>query len=405
MPEFFYTARTAEGKLKRDRINMKDEQSLANYLRTQGYILTSAKPAAEAQEGFLKKFLGGLSGVSVVEKIFFTQNLEVMLRTGFSLAAALKTIGDQTENKRMKQVIINLQQDVENGIAFSTALGRHPRIFGELFVNMVAAGEASGKLDEVLKRLTDQMRKDHALIAKVRSALTYPAIVIFAMIVIGIVMMTFVIPKLLEIFADAQVQLPLPTRILIWMTHVLTSYGIFLLFGVLVIAFVLYRFKKTYRGKRFFHLVMLKMPIASKIIKNINIARFTRTLSSLLKTDIPIVQTFQIISKTLGNVYYSAAVMETSEQVKKGISIMKSLETKRELFPPIVTQMISVGEESGSLDTISEEIAKFYEEAVDQTMQNLSTIIEPVLVLFLGAAVAGLALAVILPIYSLSEAI
>lgn len=405
MPEYIYTARTAEGSLKKDKMVMKDEQALANYLRGQGLILTSAKIVKKGKESFLNSLLSRLSRIPVVQKIFFTQNLEVMIRTGFSLASALKTISQQTENKRFKEVIVNIQRDVESGVAFSNALAKYPHIFSELFVNMIASGEISGKLDEVLKRLTIQMKKDHALMAKVKSALTYPVIVVIAMVGVAIAMMIFVIPKLLGVFSEAQVTLPLPTRILIGITDLMTQQGVWIALGLIVIVVAFYRLIKTKKGRSLYHKILLKAPIISPIIKNINLARFTRTLSSLLKTDIPIVQTFQIISKTLGNVHYANVMLVIAEKVKQGVSIVKTLEEEKALFPPIVTQMIAVGEESGTLDTISEEVANFYEDSVDQTMANLATIIEPIIMLILGAGVAFLAVSIILPIYSLSEAI
>lgn len=405
MPEYTYTARTAEGSLKKDKMVMKDEQALANYLRGQGLILTSAKIVKKGKESFLNSLLSRFSRIPVVQKIFFTQNLEVMIRTGFSLASALKTISQQTENKRFKEVMVNLQRDVESGVAFSNALAKYPHVFSELFVNMIAAGEVSGKLDEVLKRLTIQMKKDHALMGKVKASLTYPVIVVIAMVGVAIAMMIFVIPQLLSVFSSANVQLPLPTRILIGITHLMTQDGVWLALGLIVIIVFVYRLIKTKKGRSVYHKILLKVPIISPIIKQINTARFTRTLSSLLKTDIPIVQIFQIISKTLGNVHYANVMLSIAEKVKQGVNIAKTLEERKDLFPPIVTQMIAVGEESGTMDTISDEIANFYEESVDQTMANLSTIIEPIIMVVLGAGVAYLAVAIILPIYSLSQAI
>jgi len=403
MPDYIYTARSQDGMLKKDRITMKDEKALAEYLRSQGLLLTSiklAKDEGKSKMGFLSSIFGR---VPLVQKMFFTQNLQVMVRTGFSLANALKTVSMQTTNKRFQRVIQDLQHDVESGVSFSNALSKHKNVFSELFINMVAAGEISGKLDETLKYLTVQMKKDHEIMSKVKSALTYPAIVVIAMVGIGIAMMIFVIPKMLGIFTEMQANLPLPTKILLGTSNFLTHNGVLTTIAVIIIVVVLYRLNKTKKGKAVYHRILLKLPIISGIIKKINLARFTRTLSSLLKTDIPIVQSFQIISRTLGNVHYKQAMLETADKVKRGVSIVKSLEENTDLFPPVVTQMIAVGEESGTLDTISDEVAQFYEADVDQTMGNLSVIIEPILMIVLGAAVAVLALAVIMPMYSLVE--
>lgn len=405
MPEYIYTARSQDGMLKKDRINVKDEKALAEYLRSQGLILTSAKLAKEEKKSKLDFLTSLFSKVPAVQKMFFTQNLQVMVRTGFSLANALRTVALQTQNKKFQKIIQDLQHDVESGISFSNALSKHKKVFSELFINMVAAGEISGKLDETLKYLTVQMKKDHELISKVKSAMMYPAIVVIAMVGIGIAMMIFVIPKMLVIFEEMQANLPLPTKILLGTSNFLTHNGFLTAIVLIIFVVILSRVTRTKGGKATYHKILLKLPLISGIIKKINLARFTRTLSSLLKTDIPIVQSFQIISRTLGNVHYKQAMLETADKVKRGMSIVKSLEERPNLFPPVVTQMIAVGEESGTLDSITDEIAIFYEADVDQTMSNLAVIIEPILMLVLGGAVAVMALAIIMPMYSLVEVI
>lgn len=405
MTEFIYTARTVDGKLKKDRLRVKDEKALEEYLKNQNLILTSAKEVTKKSFLSLEKINNILSRVSVVQKMFFTQNLAVMIRTGFSLAMALNTLALQTPNKKFKEVIEEIKLDVENGISFSTALSRHPKVFSQLFVNMIAAGETSGKLDEVLKNLTNQMRKDHALVSKVRSALMYPTVVVVAMVGIGIVMMITVIPQITSIYSENAADLPLPTKIVIGISNALIHQGVFIVIGIAILIIAFIRFKKTDKGKRLWHTLLIKTPIFGTIIKKVNIARFTRTLSSLLKTDIPIVQTLQIISKTLGNSLYTESMLKASEQVKKGVSIVKTLQEKEGLFPPVVTQMLAVGEESGTLDTISEEIANFFEDDVDQTMSGLSSIIEPILMLIIGGVVAVMALAILMPMYGLVQQI
>jgi type IV pilus assembly protein PilC len=218
-------------------------------------------------------------------------------------------------------------------------------------------------------------------------------------------MIVYVIPQIKFIFEGAGVQLPLPTRIVLGLSDLLQTKGVYILVILILLAFAYRRFLKTEKGKVVVHKIMLKSPMLGGIVKKVNIARFTRNLSSLLKTDIPIVQTFGIIERTLGNIYYKRAMKEISEKVKQGVTISRVIEQFPELFPPILIQMVSVGEQSGTLEVIAEEIAQFYEEDVDQTMTSLPTILEPVIMLFIGAAAGGLVAAIILPIYSLSEAI
>jgi type IV pilus assembly protein PilC len=339
------------------------------------------------------------------QKIFFTQNLEVMIRTGFSLGVALRTLVRQVEHKKFKAVISDLKDQVEGGVPLATALARHPKVFPELFVNMIGAGESSGRLDEVLARLTTQMKKEARLKGKVRGALTYPVIVVVAMIGVGTGMLTFVIPKIAGVYSESGGILPLPTRVLLFISDVLVHQGIWIGLVVVALVFGFIRVLKSPRGKRWFDQLTLRLPIVAPIVQKINIAQITRTLSSLLSTDIPIVTTFQIIAKTLGNQLYRESMVDAAESVKKGVAVVKALEVSPRLYPPVVTQMVAIGEESGTLDSVSAEIANFYEEDVDQTMSNLSTILEPVLMLMIGAGVAGIALAVLLPIYNLSSQI
>jgi type IV pilus assembly protein PilC len=405
MPLYAYTARGSDGKTVNGSLEAKDEQFLGSLLRIRGLALITSR--LQEHKAGKKKFAFNFSlgGVPAVQKIFFLQNLQVMVRTGFSITHALDTLALQTENKVFKRVIEEISHDVQAGTTLSNAMAKHPKVFSDLFVNMIAAGEVSGKLDEVLMRLTVQIKKEHQLISKIKGALTYPVIVVVAMVGIGIVMMVAVIPKLLTVFDSAGVTLPLPTRILIFLSNFLQHNLI--LTGFVVAAFIVaFRYAvKTTKGRHVWHTFLLKMPIIGPILKKINLAKFTRNLSSLMKTDIPIVQTFQIIAKTIGNVIYRESMQKTAEELKKGASIAKTMEKFHFLFPPVVTQMISVGEESGTLDTISEEIANFYEEDVDQVMANLTSILEPILILILGVGVAALVVAVILPIYSLSSVI
>ena len=404
MSEFKYIARSQDGKVVKGATNVKNENELVDYLKKQNLTLTSIKNQAKKSKnmlGFIERF----QRIPSTQKIFFVNNLEVMMRSGFSIGRALGVLADQTSSKLLKKIVLDIKNNVESGKSFAESLGKYSKLFSELFVNMVAAGEASGQLDAVLKKLAIQLRKDHALIAKVKGALTYPIIVIIAMIGVGIAMMVFVIPQLTTVFTESGVELPLVTRILMDSSSFIITNGLFLAVGLVILIIALMRLFKTKKGKSFLHKAFIKMPLFSPIVKKVNLARFSRSLHSLLKTDIPIVTSFEIISKTLGNVHYRIAIKDTAEKLKTGSSVKSCLEKYPNLFTPVILQMISVGEESGTLDTITEDIASFYEEEVDQTMNNLSTIIEPILMLFLGGGVAAMAAAIILPIYQLSEAV
>jgi type IV pilus assembly protein PilC len=343
--------------------------------------------------------------VGLADKIFFVQQLGIMVKTGISLAVGLRTLADQTTSKGFKGVLTDVQQSVERGNLLSASLDRYHKIFGDLFINMVKAGEASGKLEEVLRQLFMQMKKDHEIIAKVRGAMIYPLIVITMMVVIGIVVMIYVIPNITGIFKELNIDLPLPTKILIAISDGLLNYWyLFILITAGVVAAITATLRSA-GGKRAWHKLKLHIPVIGGIVKKINIARFARTMSSLLKTDIPIVQSFEITAKILSNVLYKEALIGAKEKIKKGIAIRESLSEYVHLFPPVLLQMISVGEETGSIDTILEETAVFYEDDVSRTMNELPAILEPILVVILGVGVGAMAVAIIMPLYSIGQAI
>jgi type IV pilus assembly protein PilC len=400
MPVFQYNA-TKNDRLSKGRVTFGSEADARRSLTQDGFSEIALVPIKNTTSLVDRLF----RRVTLVQRLFFTQNLEVMIRTGFSLSLALQTLGEQATNKHFKAVILDLTENVKSGVSFSTALEKHSSVFSDIFVSMIAAGEASGKLEEVLKRLTIQLKKDHQLVAKVKNALTYPIIVVVAMVGIGIAVSIFVIPKLTVVFVESNVELPLPTKILMGFSDVLIHYGYLIALGAIGLGFVFARLLRRPKVRRTVDRVTLRLPIVGMIVKKIHLARFARTLSSLLETDIHIVESFQIIAKTLSNSIYRSTVEEAAEQLKTGTSIAKVLGKEPGLFPPLLLQMITVGEQSGSLDQISSEIAEFYEADVDDTMGNLSTIIEPALMLTLGIAVAIMAVAIIQPIYSLTETI
>jgi type IV pilus assembly protein PilC len=344
-----------------------------------------------------------LQRISMRDKIVFTQNLQIMLRTGLSLARALKTLSQQVRNKRFAEVITGLHSHIEQGTTMAESLKLYPKVFPELYVSMVASGELAGNLDDVLEYLYKQLKKDHELVSKIRGALIYPTLVIVAMVGIGAVMMIFVIPRLIGIFEEFNTTLPLPTRILIGLSSFITSQGWWLAIVLALLFFGLVRWYKTQSGKKFVHQIFLKTPILSPIIQKINLARFARTLSSLIKTDIHVVKALHITSMTVGNVLYRLALQEVAEDVQKGVNISQSLLKFTRLFPAMVVQMITVGEESGEVDDVLAETAGFYEDDIDAVMRNLPQIIEPVLIVVLGVAVGGMAVAIIMPMYSLTQ--
>jgi type IV pilus assembly protein PilC len=341
--------------------------------------------------------------VSAKEKIIFLQNLKTMIKAGMSLADSLKILSTQTKNPKFKDVLSELTVNVEKGQTLSNTMKRYPQIFSEIFINMIAAGETSGNLENILNQLHIQIKKDHDLISKIRGAMTYPIVVFFAMFVMGIGMVVFVFPTFVEIFEEADAELPIITKILISMSKFINEHGIIVAMGIVLIVIGFWRAIKTKAGKKFFDLFILKFIIIGPIVQKVNLARFARSLSSLLKTEIPLIKSFEITASVVGNYHYQKALSKSIEKIKKGTTISKSLEDYPKLFPPMIIQMIMVGERSGTTDDLLNEIAGYYEEDVDNTTKNLSSIIEPLLILVIGAAVGLMAIAVMMPMYNLAQ--
>ncbi len=398
---FTYTARDKSGKIKTGAADFPDEKALALDLRDKGLLLTKAEVQDGAKTQKVKRGIPLLSRVSLIDKIFFTQNLQVMIRAGVSLSQALKILAEQMENKTFKEALETVRAQVESGQPLSKGLAKYPKIFPEIYVNMVGAGEMSGKLEETLGELLQQMKKDHELISKIKGAMTYPAVIFVVMIGVMIAMLVFIIPNLTSIFVELKAQLPLPTRIVIALSDFLRTQGIWLAVGIVVFIFAFMRFIKTTNGKKIWHAFLLRLPIFGTVIKKVNLARFSRTLSALLKTDIPIIQSFEITSKVVANYYYRQSLIEASLQVKKGASIIDTFSKYPKLYPPVINQMILVGEETGTLDSILTTVAAFYEEDVENVSKNLSSIIEPVLIVFLAGGVGGVAVSVMVPMLDL----
>ncbi len=346
------------------------------------------------------------SGVPLTEKMFFTENLRVMVHAGLSLSEGLATLAMQTESKTFRVILTEVRDGVNQGKLLSAELAKFPKAFPDIFIKMIEVGEVSGTLEDTLQELTNQIKKDHNLRSKVKGAMTYPIVILVAMSGITIGLLTFVLPKLLGIFKEfGDIQLPLPTRILIFLSDYVQENGLLVAFAALAFAGALVAFGNTVRGRAIFHYGIIRGPLIGPVARKVNLARFSRTFSSLLRTDVPVVQSLVITAAVLGNVHYRDSVLKASERIKKGDNISDTLKEYPKLYPPLVVQMTLVGERSGNIDGLLADVAGFYEEQVDQTLANLSSIIEPVLILILGGMVGGIALAVMMPMYSLTESV
>lgn len=354
----------------------------------------------------LNKWLLHNSPIPLTEKMFFTENLRVMVKAGLSISEALNTLALQTESKAFRIMLTEIREGVVEGRMLSVELARFPKAFPDVFIKMIEIGELSGTLEDTLGELAEQTKKDYNLRSKVKGAMMYPAVIMIAMLGITIGLLVFVLPKLLAIFKEfGDITLPLPTRILIFVSDFTQENGFIMAVTAVVLVALFVTFIRTKRGKAIFHLTTIRIPLIGPVARKVNLARFTRTLSSLLRTDVPVVKSLEITSAVLSNVHYRAAILYTAEHIKKGETISASLEKYPKLFPPLVVQMTLVGERSGNVDGLLADVADFYETQVDAVLDNLSSIIEPILILFLGGMIGGIALAVMTPMYSLTQSV
>lgn len=363
----------------------------------------AAKQTASSSDKANEWITDHLTRVPFVQKMLFVHNLFIMVKAGLSIVDGLRILEAQVENKKLKKTIGLVKHEIEEGHSFSEALSDFPSIFPPIYVSMIAAGETAGKMQESLEQVHSQMKKSHELTSRIQGAMIYPIVVMSAMSAIAIEMVVFVLPKILVMFKDFNAELPLPTRILIGLVSAMESYGIFIALGLAAFVSTFIWLARKPKVKRQLHAFYLKLPIFGPVIKKINVARFTMTLSSLLQSAIPIIDAIKITSNVQGNVRYKESLLTVSEELRKGTPLSEALSVYPDYFTPMVVQMIMVGEQSGQVEQMLGELSSFYSDEVDATMRNFSTIIEPVLIIVMGLAVAGMAVAVIMPMYSLAQ--
>ena len=406
MAQYFYNAKSLKGESQTGILEAKDEYQLARILRQQGLILIKAELEEEKLKKRPRLQFGGwvlpfLGGVSLVEKMMFTRNLQVMIASGLPLPRAMETLALQTKSKKFKEAILNVKEEITKGKSFSDSLTRFPNVFSELFQSMVRVGEESGTLEEALKVLSSQMEKQHELSSRIQGAMIYPAVIICAMIGIGILMLIMVVPQPSATFKELNIELPLTTKIVIGLADFLVKKWYLFILILISIAFLFWQAMKTKIGKRILDNLILEIPIISPIVRKSNAAYTARTLSSLISAGVPIVRALEITAGTLGNIQYKTALQEAGEQVRKGGKLSEALKPYENIYSIMVIQMIAVGEETGETSSILAKLADFFEEEVGNATKNLASVIEPVLMLIIGAGVGFFAVAMIQPMYSM----
>ncbi|MFA5961147.1 MAG: type II secretion system F family protein [Parcubacteria group bacterium] len=400
----FYSAKSYSGETKAGELEVKNERDLAAQLRSDGFILTSfkelkTKEKSDAQVKLLDRFFS----ISLKDKLMFTRNLSVMVASGLPISRAVQNISLQTRNKGFRKILNSVFDDIQSGMTFADGLARYPAIFGDLFVNMIRVGESSGNLEEILEILSVQLEKEHNLMSKIKGAMTYPAVIVVAMIGIAVLMLTYILPKMMGVFADMDVQLPASTQFIIGMSNFLRAHSVMVAVSFVFLIIVARFLLTTEFGKKILGFAMINIPVVSNMVIKINCARFARIYSSLLRSGVPVVEALTIISNTLTNYYYKEATRAGIEDVQKGISLSKVIQKNTKVFPVLMAQMAQVGEETGKTETVLLKLAEFYEDEIDQISKNMSSIIEPVLMIFIGGAVGFFAISMLQPMYSLMD--
>ncbi len=405
MPTYTFSAAKRDGQIIKGEREAENALALARALKQEDLFLLEAREKGSQTPGRtilarLSSLTRRIHSVRLADKIFFARNLAVMIKAGLALPRALDAIIQQTANPGLKKIATDVNSSVIKGNSFAQALKPHEKVFGELFVNMVAVGETTGKLALVLTLVSNQLKKDYELRKQIQSAMIYPIIVILALLGIGALMMVYVIPSLAQTIKELDVELPLTTRAIIAASDFLGAYGLWVLAATAAGAAGAWRLARTPAGKRVADRIILRAPLLGGLAEKFNTARFSRILAYQISAGVPIVKGLEITSRVLGNSFYRDAVLDASNKIQKGRPLAEILQQYPNLFGPILIQMVRVGEETGNVARMLLRLAIFFEGEVNATTKNLSVVVEPVLIIFIGAVVGFFALSVLQPIYS-----
>jgi len=395
---YVYRVRDRAGKIASGQLESDSPTAVVTKLRQMGYIVLEVKEQAKAQSlGQIELFK---QKVKIKDVAVFCRQFATMINSGLALTRALAILSEQTENKTLAKIISEVQADVEAGQTLSEALAKHKKVFSDLFINMVKAGETGGVLDVVLLRVAEHFEKEMALKSKIKSAMTYPVLMFIMSIVMVVVMITFVVPVFVNMFASLGGELPLPTRMLIAASNFMRGFWYLIIAAALGIRYGLRAYKRTPQGKLVFDQIKLRLPVFGSLTTKLAIGRFSRTFSTLVASGVPILQSLDIVADTANNEVISRAVRATRASIKEGETIAEPL-AKAPVFPPMVVQMIAIGEETGALDTMLAKIADFYEQEAGALVESITSLIEPLMIAFLGVVIGGIIISLYMPMFNL----
>jgi type IV pilus assembly protein PilC len=406
MPHFKFKAKKTTGETYTAERDAEDRYELYRMIKESGdEILTAEEKKLGKGVGLKLSGITLFGRVKAMDKINFARNLGSMLEAGLPLSRGLSVLERQSHNKKFKTILGDLIGEINKGVTFAEGLGKHPKVFPPIFVSMVHAGEQSGTLAEALKAVGTQLDRAYALERRIKGALIYPAVILFAMVLIGVLMFLFVVPTLMNTFAELNVELPLPTRIVLGISNIIQHQGLWVLLGIIVVSVCASWWARQPRGKSFVHSFLLKLPIIGLLVQEVNTARTSRTLSSLLNAGVNVLESVTITADVIQNVHFRAVLVKASEAIKKGRPMSDVFAENLKLYPVFFSEMMSVGEETGKTSEMLLGVARYYEEDVEQKTKDMSTVIEPFLMIIIAAAVGFFAIAMISPMYSLVNAI
>ncbi len=402
MSLYKYSAKDMAGRVIAGTIEADTDVVVVEHLRNLGFFITNIERQAERPS--TSELLQSAFGIGLRELAIFSRQLSTMINAGVPLVHALSILEQQTSNKKLRIVVEQIRLDVEGGSAISDALARHPRVFSRLYINMVEAGETGGVLDQVLMRIATYLEKEVALRQKIRAALVYPALLTVAAVA-GLLFMTVVIlPQFQDLFKalGGSAALPLPTQIAMAVSVAIRRFWYILLGGLVILSFVLRRYVRTPQGRAQYDRLKLRLPILGELNRKIVVARFSRTLGTLVGSGVPIVQALEVVAKAIGNTVIGRAVEAVGAGIREGQTIALPLQLSG-VFPPMLVQMTKVGEETGALEQMLEKVADFYDIEVETTVQSLTSLLEPVLIIFMGLVVGAMVVSLYLPIFELAS--
>jgi len=400
MPVYNWEGKTLKGVIKRGETEAPSEAALRIHLRQQNIIPT--KVATKGKEFRISLPFG--KKVKQRSIAIFTRQLATMIDAGLPLVQSLEILSSQQESKVFKGIIREIREDVEGGSTFAGALKKHPGTFNDLYTNLVVAGEEGGILDNILNRLATYIEKAETLKKKVKSALVYPTTIVGVAVIVVMILMIFVIPVFETMFKSAGQSLPLPTLITLTISKFIKKYVIIVIPGIILLIYLLRKYYRTDGGRAIIDSLLLKLPVFGPLFQKISVARFSRTLGTLVSSGVPILDGLTIVSRTAGNRTVEVAILDARASIREGETIAEPLGRSR-IFPPMVIQMISVGESTGALDSMLGKIAEFYEEEVDVAVSNLTALLEPFLMIFLGVVIGGVVISMYLPIFQMASAV